>query len=67
MPGPGNDELLGSFAQLFRSAGALAVAKNIESEEVLGWMRGLGYDEGQGLHLGRPSWAADLVPLLVRS
>lgn len=63
-PSPDNDAVLGLSVQLFHSMGAGAVAKAIDTQEVLDWLKGLGYDEGQGFFLGRPASPADLVPLL---
>jgi EAL domain-containing protein (putative c-di-GMP-specific phosphodiesterase class I) len=60
----GGEAVLASMARLIHHFDALAVAKGIETAEVLSWMKGLGYDEAQGFLLGRPAPPADLVPAL---
>ena len=56
--------MYGAIARLCGSMGALGVAKAIDSEEIINWMNGLGYDEGKGFHVGAPGPAADIVALL---
>ena len=49
--------MYGAIARLCGSMGALGVAKAIDSEEIINWMNGLGYDEGKGFHVGAPGLA----------
>jgi EAL domain-containing protein (putative c-di-GMP-specific phosphodiesterase class I) len=63
-PSPETDAMYGAMARLCGSMGAVGVAKAIDSDEILDWMKGLGYDEGQGFHLGAPGPAADIVAFL---
>jgi EAL domain-containing protein (putative c-di-GMP-specific phosphodiesterase class I) len=60
----GGEAVMASMAKLIHHFDALAVAKGIETDEVLSWMKDLGYDEAQGFLLGRPAPPADLVPAL---
>jgi EAL domain-containing protein (putative c-di-GMP-specific phosphodiesterase class I) len=56
--------LVRATVQLAHSLGARAVGEGVEDEALVGVLRELGCDYGQGYHLGRPMPADELRALL---